>query len=563
MNQHTEIAAPALTFTEVLQAVESATGLSDTRRRDLLSDVATVARWLDRSPASVNTDAASLRPLLAGLQHVQIGVSAKRLRNAISNLTAAIKIATMAPSARRRTPFRTPAWKARLASCAKDWDSHRLAGLATFCSERGIEEGDVNDAVVLAYRDHLDQENLRKDPDKACKMTVQTWNRLIDQGTAPLLHRLTPSRSDKNWSIPLSEFPEALQADLERWLERLATVDLLSEGGPPKALRPQSISNVRVQVRHAASALVLSGLPKEDIQSLSVLAELQHFRTILRFFLDRNGGEPTTWLHGLVSKLVAIARYHVKLPTEELDPLVAMKARMKVSRDGLTEKNKARLGQFEDLRNVELLVQLPPSVAARAQGRAEPSRWDALDVMYALAVDILLAVPMRRSNLAAIDVDRHIVWRGHGAGRYAALMIPGNEVKNGVAIEGDLPKETSRLLRIYLDRYRHLVSGNPGYWLFPKASGSGCRASGGLATQVSQFIRREIGLEMNAHLFRHLAGMLYLMRYPGQYEVVRRMLGHKSVETTISFYTGLESKWALKRYDENILADLRRADDTD
>lgn len=96
--------------------------------------------------------------------------------------------------------------------------------------------------------------------------------------------------------------------------------------------------------------------------------------------------------------------------------------------------------------------------------------------MYALSVDILLAVPMRRFNLASIDMERHIVWRGHGAGRFAQIMIPRNDVKNEVAIEGDLPKETGRLLRTYLDHYRPLVSVAPENWLFPKASGGGHRS---------------------------------------------------------------------------------------
>ncbi len=562
MNQYANISASELTLADVLDAVDRAPNLSATRKRDLRSDVKAIARWLDRPASSINADAAILRPLLDRLHHVQIGVSEKRLRNAISNLSAAIKLAAVSHSPKRRTPYRTPEWKARLVACEKDWERHRLAGLATYCSERGIEEGDVNDAVIQAYRDHLDRENLRKDPDKATKMTVQTWNRLIDAGNAPHLQRLTPSRSDLHWTTPLSQFPQEFQADLDRWLDRSSKVDVLSEDGPPKALQPQTIENIRVAIRKSATALVLTGTPIESITSLAVLVELQNYRTILRFFLDRNGGQIPTWLHGLASKLVAIACYQVKVPPDELDALTVMKARMKVSRDGLTNKNKLRLSQFEDPRNVARLMQLTPNVVARVESRGTSSRWDALDVMYALAVDILLAVPMRRSNLVALDVERHFVWRGHAAGRYASLLVTEKEVKNGVAIEADLPKETSRLLRTYLDHYRPIVSSNNGDWLFPKASGGGHRTPSGFANQIFQFIRRETGLEVNAHLFRHLSGMLYLKRFPGHYEVVRRMLGHKSVDTTISFYTSLESKWALKRYDETILSDWRNTDDT-
>ncbi|CUH44494.1 hypothetical protein [Ruegeria atlantica] len=434
MNQHTDISVTELNLADVLDAIDRATDLSATRKRDLRSDVKAIARWLDRPASSINADATELRARLDNLHHVQIGVSEKRLRNAISNLNTAIELTFATPVARRRTPYRTPEWKARLAACEKDWERHRIAGLATYCSETGIKESDVNDTVIPAYRDHLARKSLRKDPDRAIKMTIQTWNRLIDQGVAPHLQRLTPSRSNLHWTTPLSDFPQEFQADVDCWLDRVSNVDILSEDGPPKALRPQTVENIRVAIRKSATVLVLTGTPIESITSLAVLVEMQHFRTILRFFLDRNEGTVPTWLYGLASKLVTIARYQVKLPEQELDALAAIKARMKVSQDGLTEKNKLRLGQFDEPRNVALLIQLPAFATARARGRVRASRWDALDVMYSLSVDILISVPMRRFNLAAIDIDRHIIWRGQGAGRYAQIMIPGDDTKNEVAI---------------------------------------------------------------------------------------------------------------------------------
>ncbi len=55
---------------------------------------------------------------------------------------------------------------------------------------------------------------------------------------------------------------------------------------------------------------------------------------------------------------------------------------------------------------------------------------------------------------------------------------------------------------------------------------------------------------MNPHLFRHFAGWNYLKAHPGDYETVRQLLGHKSINTTIVFYTGIEVIAAHERYDE-------------
>jgi integrase len=66
---------------------------------------------------------------------------------------------------------------------------------------------------------------------------------------------------------------------------------------------------------------------------------------------------------------------------------------------------------------------------------------------------------------------------------------------------------------------------------------------------------------MNAHLFRHLAGMLFLERQPGEYETVRRLLGHKKLETTMGYYARFDSKAAAKRYDDVVLSTFGKSGD--
>ena len=74
-----------------------------------------------------------------------------------------------------------------------------------------------------------------------------------------------------------------------------------------------------------------------------------------------------------------------------------------------------------------------------------------------------------------------------------------------------------------------------------------------LRQRIQRCIRERCGLAMHPHLFRHLAGKLTLDTQPGAYGLVRDMLGHKSVNTTTSYYAGMETKGALQRYDEQVL----------
>ena len=55
-----------------------------------------------------------------------------------------------------------------------------------------------------------------------------------------------------------------------------------------------------------------------------------------------------------------------------------------------------------------------------------------------------------------------------------------------------------------------------------------------LARTIREGIARELGLKINAHLFRHISALLYLCQHSGDYGTVRRVLGHKSVATTIA-----------------------------
>ena len=59
---------------------------------------------------------------------------------------------------------------------------------------------------------------------------------------------------------------------------------------------------------------------------------------------------------------------------------------------------------------------------------------------------------------------------------------------------------------------------------------------------------------MHPHLFRHLSGLLFLKANPGQYEPVRQLLGHKNIQTTVTFYAGFETDAAMRQYGQVIEA---------
>jgi integrase len=168
----------------------------------------------------------------------------------------------------------------------------------------------------------------------------------------------------------------------------------------------------------------------------------------------------------------------------------------------------------------------------------------------AAAIEILLMAPIRMRNLVSLDIEQNLVRSVRGGALH--IVIGAEDVKNQEPLEHPLPSESTALIDTYIDRFRpHLASKN-GTALFP-GIGSDPKNQDAFGTQISRTIRAHTGLRVHPHLFRHLAAKLYLDANPGDYETVRRVLGHRSLQTTVDFYTGLETAAAVRHFDETIL----------
>ena len=119
----------------------------------------------------------------------------------------------------------------------------------------------------------------------------------------------------------------------------------------------------------------------------------------------------------------------------------------------------------------------------------------------------------------------------------------------------------SRLLHRYITQFRPQVSDVTGSALFPRQSDGKPRSPGNISSELLERIRRETGLAVNPHLFRHLAAMLYLKERPGDFETVRRLLKHKRLQTTMDFYASLSNQWAHDHYDNVVLSKFGGSND--
>ena len=62
----------------------------------------------------------------------------------------------------------------------------------------------------------------------------------------------------------------------------------------------------------------------------------------------------------------------------------------------------------------------------------------------------------------------------------------------------------------------------------------------------------------DVHQFRHAAAAIYLKHHPGEYEIVRQLLGHRNIQTTMNYYVGLDMIQASELFSEIIKKRLNK-----
>ena len=108
-------------------------------------------------------------------------------------------------------------------------------------------------------------------------------------------------------------------------------------------------------------------------------------------------------------------------------------------------------------------------------------------------------------------------------------------------------RRVSEMLERYLSVFRPRLCRVDNPWLFP-GEGIAHKTKGTLSGQIIERVIKALGIRVTPHQFRHLAAAFILERDPANYEFVRRVLGHKNLETTIRFYVGLETVDAVRKY---------------
>lgn len=524
--------------------------------REMCSAINSFARLCNKTPADIIADPAIIRGLAQRAPWKLAGLKKGSWLNIISRLTKALAIGGVAVHRQRRNFKLDEAWAALLAPLARR-DRDELRRFAGWCSAYGIAPSAVAPETFNHFLSYLEGQMIQRNPRERGHVARRAWNRSVSREGSPY-PQIPPPPSNATRALRWEDFPTSLQAEVNAYRERAVKQALFDAEHLP--IKPVTLDNYLNRLRVYLTTLVKNGEPTENFTSLSAVVEPSMMRRGLELRLGTRmlDDRARKDLHGIPVAALNIARC-LGLDEQIRAELKAIEKVVRFRASGMCEKNKQRLLPLFDPGVRRTLLNLPDKVANELRKVTSPTARQAQRMQMACLLDILLHVPMRIRNAAELDLERTISPPIGGKVGNWRISIAKEDVKNEVAIDAPLGDHPSDLLDLYLKRFRPVLMVGPTSALFISQRGTP-KGPSALSKQLAGFVRREVGVTLHAHLMRHLAAHLYLIVNPGDYETVRRLLGHKSIETTIKFYEGMMTGNAFLRY-EAVIDRVRKATD--
>jgi integrase len=528
-------------FTDAMMAIEQAKELPASKRTHWCCSLRMIANALERPPESIAARWGAVAVKVNLLHHANSAVEWKTLANHKSNAKAALFwFRDEQGLPRRGTPL-TPEWQL-LRRGLKDLSRRgKLSGLIRYCNLKGIAPGVVDEAVVDAYMAYRKETTALAVDIKARRGIARAWNASRGIEGWPQQQLIEPplkAKEGPRWE----GFPQQLQADVASHLKFLAT-HRKSPGG--KHLRPCKASTLRTRrtdlISFAKKAVRL-GIPMEELSSLSILLAPELAEQIIDKEWEDNGDEPKTSTIDLAKKLVAVARAANCLTKEQLTQLDDKRAALEEYRkEGMTQKNLKLVRRVLNSEVWARVINCPDGLMRQARALKDQAPVKAaVTAQIAAAVAIVTAAPVRASNLATIRLEENLIKPG-GPDTPYLLVFPEYDVKNQVDLTFELDEDVTAVVDEYIHDFRPaLMRGSNEDWLFP-GSEKGSKDAHLFSIQITDRIQKVTGLRITLHQYRHAAAAVYLKHHPGDYETVRRFLGHRNIRATVKFYCGLET----------------------
>jgi len=386
--------------------------------------------------------------------------------------------------------------------------------------------------------------------------------------------------------LDAAETPASISDKKRDWKSSQAYKDTMAKGeqvsrGPAKGFMPESRrwKPATVQSRRdlcATCAKVMYEAGKFHIETIEELTDPELVEAIAkRLDARRSEDNPqSSYTSGILTMITTLAKDFVQRSPDDLEKIGKVKEKYGKKHEGIALKNKEILRKFTDAR-IQALIDMPDRITAdlnrevvrrreayRQEHGVLPAPVDVFDqslikqVMLALAAHIMLTRAPRRSNLAGLRLE-WIRWRDGCATLEIPPLLVKSKKQQDPPLIIPLDVKASKLLDQYLKSLRAKMlhpddARNP--FLFPSPPHAGRKRVGGfysgLPDRLVDEVHKRVGLRINPHLWRHLIGWIWLKEDPDKLPAVQKLLGHKSIVTTIKYYADIDESVVLKKWQE-------------
>ena len=439
-------------------------------------------------------------------------------------------------------------WIALLSLLGSPTQRLALFPLCRFASRSDIPPGAVDDGVLDDFLSAMHEDSLLKDVRNIHRLACKAWN--LACATVPGWPRRTVTVPDYRdvYQLPWRAFPASLKADLDRYLEGASENIPLTDAtyGPWSRVTARNTGKL---LHSYVSATVRGGTEPGSLRSLADLVTADAVRKGLVFLLTRSDGRISVQTGHVALAVAHVARNWVGVDDDRQAELDALCKRVTPPRSGLSDGHRLLLRQFDAASSVSAVLDLPRRLVAEADASAASAAARARMVQTALLVELLAVVPIRVGELARLDVADF----PSGSGRERARLVFQRLGRGSpVLVDFPLPESTRCLLRTYLCKHRPVLAPAGCRAMFPGRSGT-AKTDQIIRGQVSTAVTEFTGLKLTPNLFRHFAAKHFLDRNPGEFGVVRFILGHRSLQTTSDKYSEMDGPAAFRSVDRVVL----------
>ena len=354
----------------------------------------------------------------------------------------------------------------------------------------------------------------KKDPDRRCLKVEQwpqsdllLWQRVLAPGTL-----LDDAGLGAHWAFQTRDTIEKNYGGWLNWLERNRLLDPAVEPHL-RVTRERVIAYVEDLRKRNASLTVLNRI-RELCNAIQAIAP------------DRDWN----WLHKIIRRMRRTAR-----PTRKKEALM------------VPAEHLFRYG-------IELM-----DAADAADCQMPPPR-QAAQYRDGLVIALLAARPVRRRNLASIEIGRHLIRQGE---KYW-LIFPPEETKTHRAYAAPLPAALVPYLERYLDHYRPFLVRLKGRWDGVRAfqrpgdriwvSNYASAMSGhSIYHRVVKLTAAKFGHSLCLHLFRDVAATSIAVETPENVRIIPGHLGHATSATSEKHYIHANGLMATRKYQAYLL----------